>query len=139
MKITDLYFQMPLNPIQIKIMQSVREHRVLNAMQFCRLINGKIFGYCTRTAMGKDQTAKLNQCKLVEHCAKACDPTYFKVKTKLDQLVRKGLLMMIKCRFLDGNISGKKTDVFTFYFEDLDHFRQFYHKTKDEHYGGERV
>ena len=139
MKHKDYLYQLPLDSILQTIMQHIWEHKVLNAMQVCRLINNKQFGYCTRTAMGKDQTSKHDQIKLVDHCKKECSPIYFQVKTKLDQLVRKGLLVMIKTRFWDGNISGKRTDVFTFYAENLDDIKAFMDQSVHEVYGDDRV
>lgn len=139
MKHEDYLYQMPLDPILNQILGYIQEHKVLNAMQVCRLINQKEFGYCTRTAHGKDQTARLDQTKLVDHCKKECGPTYWQVKTKLDQLVRKGLLMMLKTRFWDGNISGKRTDVFTFYFEKLEDVQKFMDSNVLEVYEGRRV
>jgi len=139
MKHKEYLYQLPLDGILQTIMQHIWKHKVLNAMQVCRLINNKPFGYCTRTAMGKDQTSKLDQTKLRDHCEKQCDPTYWKVKNKLDQLVRKGLLVMVKTRFWDGNISGKRTDVFTFYAEDLQHIVAFMDESVNEVYKGDRV
>ena len=130
---------MPLDSVLQEIMGHIQGHKVLNAMQVCRLLNKKSFGYCTRTAMGKDQTEKMNQYKLKEHCQRACNPIYWQVLTSLGKLVRMGLLMQLKTRFWDGNISGKRTDVFTFYFEKLQYVVDFMEQPINEVYGDDRV
>lgn len=102
------------------------EGKVLNTMEICRNINHQNREACN-SEVGwkmidgmKINRSMINVCKM-----NGCKINYFAVVRMMHDLLKDGLVKKRKMRFWDNSKSGKRTDIFSFwYLDDADLYRK---------------
>ena len=105
-----------------QLFEVVKEHKVLNTMETCRLLNGREkedFDWCCKgLAFGHNRTAPNFNAGRCNHAKNGCNPKYRTVHTQLGVLERRHYLRSRRMRFFDNSSQALATDIFRFWFID---------------------
>jgi hypothetical protein len=86
-------------------------------MEYCRAINGATRRQCNSTPGWKLENGKKKNRNMTEVCkSNGCRLNYFQVMKSLQYMEKKGLIQSEKRRWWDRNTSGKRTDLFRFWY-----------------------
>lgn len=112
--------------LRVDILDILHEHRILNTMEICRLLNSRdkldFQWCCAGLSFGENRVGSEFNAGQCNHQTHGCTPKYRRVHNQLSLLAKKGWIHTKKMRFYDKSSRALATDIFRFWFKDEKEF-----------------